>query len=113
VRKKAAAVESIVRQLGLETPVYADRAESVLEDFRYDVLVTRAVGPLWKICTWFKDCWNEFGFLLAIKGPRWVEERAAARERGLLNNVKLRRVASYRMPGTDSESVILKLWKPK
>jgi 16S rRNA (guanine527-N7)-methyltransferase len=44
-----------------------------------------------------------------VKGPGWVDERAAARERGLLSQVKLRCVANYPMPGTDSESVILRL----
>jgi 16S rRNA (guanine527-N7)-methyltransferase len=48
--------------------------------------------------------------MLAIKGPRWVEERSEARQRGLLEGVQLRKAASYPMPGTESESVILKLW---
>jgi 16S rRNA (guanine527-N7)-methyltransferase len=109
VQKKARAVQEMVGQLDLPCPVYAERAEKLLEDLRYDVLVARAVGPLWKMCKWFQNSWHEFGCLLAVKGPGWVEERAAARERGLLQQVKLRRVASYPMPGTDSESVILRI----
>jgi 16S rRNA (guanine527-N7)-methyltransferase len=110
IQKKSRAVEAIVRDLGLPVTVHHDRAESVLEDLRYDVVVARAVGPLWKICQWLQPHWHSFGRLLAIKGPQWVEERKIARERGLLKNVELRRVASYQMPGTESESVILKLW---
>ena len=110
VGKRAQALEAIVRALDLSAPVYRDRAESVVEDLRFDALVARAVGPLWKICKWFEPHWHAFGRLLAVKGPRWVEERKAARERGLLKRVELRRAATYRMPGTDSESVILKLW---
>jgi 16S rRNA (guanine527-N7)-methyltransferase len=109
VQKKARAVQEMVGQLDLPCPVYAERAEKLLEDLRYDVLVARAVGPLWKMCKWFQNSWHEFGCLLAVKGPGWVEERAAARERGMLQQVKLRRVASYPMPGTDSESVILRI----
>lgn len=109
VGKKARALQAIVRQLGLSTPVCHNRAECLLEDSRFDTLIARAVGPLWKMCKWFAPHWHSFGRLLAVKGPRWVEERKEARERGLLKNVELRKVAVYPMPGTESESVILKL----
>jgi len=109
VGKKAQAVVSIVRELGLSTPVHQDRAEKLLGDVRFDTLIARAVGPLWKMCKWFGPHWHSFDRLLAVKGPRWVDERKEARERGLLKNVELRKVATYPMPGTDSESVILKL----
>lgn len=110
VGKKAHAVEEIVRALTLSLPVHHDRAEKVVTQRRFDVLVARAVGPLWKICKWFQPHWRQFGCLLAVKGPRWVEERGEARHRGLLRSVELRKAASYRMPGTDSESVILRLY---
>ncbi len=109
VGKKARAVGAIVGELGLNVPVHADRAERLLEDLRFDVLVTRAVGPLWKLCKWFQDHWEDFDCLLAVKGPGWVAERAAARERGLLKPVHLRCAVQYAMPGTDSHSVILRL----
>lgn len=109
VGKKAKVVESIISDLDLPVAVYADRAENVLEDLRFDTLVARAVGPLWKMCKWFRPHWHSFGSLLAIKGPRWTEERQEARARGFLNGVDMRRIASYPMPGTHSESVILKL----
>jgi 16S rRNA (guanine527-N7)-methyltransferase len=113
IQKKSRAVEAIVRDLKLPVTVHHDRAESVLGDLRFDAVVARAIGPLWKICKWLQPHWHSFGRLLAIKGPQWVEERKEARKRGLLNNIELRRVASYRMPGTESESVILKLWARK
>lgn len=109
VGKKAHAVEDIVRALELAVPVHRERAEQVVEQARYEVLTARAVGPLWKICKWFQSHWHAFGCLLAVKGPRWVEERGEARHRSLLRAVELRKVAHYRMPGTDSESVILRL----
>ena len=109
VGKKVHAVEEMIRGLGLNVPVYHERAEKVVPEVRFDVLVARAVGPLWKIGRWFQTHWGEFGCLLAVKGPRWVEERGEARHRGLLHAVELRKVASYPMPGTNSESVILRL----
>jgi 16S rRNA (guanine527-N7)-methyltransferase len=113
VQKKARALHSIVDQLQLPVAVHHSRAESLLEDLRFDTIVARAVGPLWKICSWFRPHWHSFGRLLLIKGPRWVEERAAARERGLLQGLELRRIAQYRMPGTESHSVVLQLMRPR
>ena len=109
VGKKATVLETIVRELNLPATIYASRAEDLLDDFQFDVLVARAVGPLWKICKWLAPHWQRFGRLLAIKGPRWVEERKEARHYGLLHGVALRKAAVYQMPGTDSNSVILKL----
>ncbi len=108
-QKKARVLLSIVRDLPLPVAVHASRAESLLEDFRYDSVVARAVGPLWKICRWFEPHWNSIGRLLLVKGPKWPEERAAARERGLLASLDLRRVATYPMADTHAESVILQL----
>ena len=110
VGKKAQAVENIVAELDLPITIFGARAEHILEDFRFDATIARAVGPLWKMCFWFKDCWLSVGRLLAIKGPNWTEERSEARHRGLLNGIELRKVHSYPLAGTESESVILKLW---
>jgi 16S rRNA (guanine527-N7)-methyltransferase len=110
VAKKGDVLDALVEALGLATPVYHCRAEDLLEDFQFDALIARAVGPLWKMCKWFAPHWPAFGRLLVIKGPRWVEERHEARQRGLLRQVELRKIAAYPMPGTHSESVILKLW---
>jgi 16S rRNA (guanine527-N7)-methyltransferase len=109
VGKKAAALESIVQGLGLDIPVLHGRAEHLLEARRFDTLVTRAVGPLWKMLQWFEPCWGSIGRLLAIKGPRWVEERGEARHRGLMKTLELRKLASYPMPGAYGESVILQI----
>ncbi len=109
VGKKAKVVEEMVRSLKLPVAVHHERAEEVLDDLRFDTLVARAVGPLWKMCKWFRPHWHSFGCLLATKGPNWTAERAEARAKGLLNGVELRNVATYPMPGTHSDSVILRL----
>jgi 16S rRNA (guanine527-N7)-methyltransferase len=109
VEKKARIVKEIVESLGLPVAVHASRAQLVVQDLRFHSLVTRAVGSLSKLLTWLQDDWISFDRLLAIKGPRWVEEREQARHLGLLANLELRIADSYPMPGTESESVILQV----
>ena len=109
VGKKARVLQEIVKRVGVDVTVIAGRAEAIVEDYRFHTAICRAVGPLWKICHWFKDDWASITQMLAIKGPKWVEERQEARHRGYLNNLDLRCVASYSLLGTDSESFILKL----
>ncbi len=105
--KKAKVLGDIVRQLGLPITVYSERAELVLEDFRFHSLTSRAVGPLWKHLKWFEPHWASFDRLLMIKGPAWVAERGEARHRGLMAGHELRRLATYTTPETGAESVIL------
>lgn len=109
VEKKTKVVQDIVNRLDLPIAVYSSRVQLVVDDMRYHSLVTRAVGSIAKLLGWLEDHWLSFDRLLAIKGPRWVEERAEARHRGLLANLELRIVDSYPMPGTESESVILQI----
>lgn len=112
VGKKARVVEQIVRELDLNVPVHARRVQDLLEDQFYDTLLVRAVAPLPKLLTWLKDRWGAFRRLLVLKGPAWVEERREARERGLMKHLQLRKVVSYPLAGTESESVLLEI-KPK
>ena len=109
VVKRARVLDAIVSELDLPVPVHTGRAEKLLEDLRFTALVARAVGPLWKMLTWFQPHWPSVGRLVVIKGPKWVEERAEARHRGVLRGIELRRLASYPMPGTEAESVVLQL----
>jgi len=108
--KKAKVLEALVRHLALDVSVDASRAEAVLEERSFDAVTARAVGSIARICQWFQGHWPAIGRLLMIKGPQWVEERGEARHLGLLKSLELRKVDSYPMPGTASESVILKLW---
>lgn len=110
VGKKAKVLDDLVAQLNLEVPVFNARLEHLLDDFRFDAVVARAVGPLWKICFWLQDHWLSVGRLLAIKGPNWSEERKEARHRGVMQPVEMRCAKTYCTPGTEIESVILKLW---
>ncbi len=109
VGKKARVLAEIVAQLGLAAPVFNARAEELLADHRFDTLVIRAVAPLKKLLQWFRPHWDRFGRLLILKGPSWLEERGEARHYGLLHGLALRKLASYPLPGTESESVLLQI----
>ncbi len=109
VGKKASALGQIAEGLELEIEIYQCRAEDLLNDFRFDYSIARAVGPLKKLATWLEGNWISVGRLLALKGPKWVEEKAEADQAGLLKQVDLRKVAEYDVPGVDWKSVILQL----
>jgi len=110
VGKKAHAVHGIVERIGLEVPVYHARAEEVLEDFRFDAVVCRAVAPLRKLLLWLDDHWMSAGRLLVVKGVKWLEELKEARHLGLTKNVDIRKAVEYPTPGNDHPSVIVKVW---
>jgi len=122
VAKKAAAVQDIVASLGLPIRVEHARGEALLApearggrrkgpaDKRFDTIVVRAVARLEKLLTWLAPHWDQFGRLLAIKGPAWVEERYVARQRRLLTDLNLRRAAVYHTPGSKAENVVLQIW---
>lgn len=110
VAKKTNVVQTIARQLDLPVAVFTCRAEAHLTDTRYDAVVCRAVGPLDKILALFKPHWAFIGRLLLIKGPKWTEEHNEAKRVGLMRDLELRVAAQYPMPGTESQSVILKVW---
>lgn len=111
VQKKFNAVADIVKQVGVKIELFHARAEDVLEARTYDSLVVRAVAPLPKLLYWLAPHWDAIGQLLVVKGRKWTEERQAARERGLLDPLELRRVATYTTPGADRENYMLKIWR--
>lgn len=112
VGKKARAVADIVQRLGLSAPVLHGRAEDFLAKSEFNSLVVRAVGTLKTLLTWLRPHWDRFDRLLVLKGPAWVEERGEARHYGLLHDLALRKLTSYPMPGTQSESVLLQICPP-
>jgi len=109
VAKKAKAVADIVARMRLPVPVLHGRAEDLLGPRRFNTLVIRAVARLAKLLRWFRPRLEFFDRMLLVKGPSWVEERGEARHHGLLGNLALRRLATYRIPGTDAESVVLQI----
>jgi 16S rRNA (guanine527-N7)-methyltransferase len=110
VQKKAKVVQEIARDLHLNVTVFSTRAEVQLQETRYDAVVSRAVGPLDKILTWFRPYWAYIGRLLLIKGPKWTAEHNEAKRLGLMKKLELRVASEHPLPGTESKSVILKIW---
>ena len=76
---------------------------------RFDTLVVRAVAPLAKLLGWFEPLAACFGRMLVVKGPRWEDEKDAARLQGLTKRLLVRRVASWPIRGSDNESVLLEI----
>jgi len=109
VGKKADCLQQMIDELGLSIEVVTERAENILIASQFDVVTARAVGPLRKMLPWFEECWGQYKRMLLIKGPKWVEEKAAAEELGLVNGLSIECVHSYPMPGRDNKSVILEL----
>ena len=52
VGKKAKVLQSLVEELGLSTEVFGVRVEELLDLRTFDVIVARAVAPMWKILFW-------------------------------------------------------------
>jgi 16S rRNA (guanine527-N7)-methyltransferase len=113
VGKKARAVSDIIGQLGLNVPVHHGRAEELLAHERFTTLVIRAVARLRKLLEWFNPHWGNFDRMLVLKGPGWVEERGEARHHGLMHGLALRKLKTYPLPGTESESVLLQIERLK
>jgi 16S rRNA (guanine527-N7)-methyltransferase len=110
VQKKARVVEQFVRQLELPCAVHAERAEKLLDDFRYDVLVARAVGPI------VEDVQVVSAIIGRISVACWLSRGRAGstNERRRVNADCCRRSDCAKSPRTrcpepDSESVILRL----
>ena len=109
VGKRARAVADIVGQLGLDVPVFHGRAEDLLDNQRFNTLAIRAVARLRKLLDWFAPHWDAFDRMLVLKGPSWVEQRGEARHHGLMKGLALRKLTSYPLPGTESQSVLLQI----
>jgi len=110
VAKRTKVLDEMVSDLGLPVAVYESRGQDLLEDFRFTSIVTRAVGSIKKLCQWVQPHWSSVDRLLAIKGPKWVDERGEARHYGVLNDLQLRVACSYPLGEGDSEGVILQIW---
>ncbi len=114
VAKKARAVAEILREIALDLPVHAAAGQGLVSargrgPDRFDTLVVRAVAPLVKLLGWFEPLADSYGRMLVVKGPRWEEEKAEARHRGLVKRVLVRRIASWPIRGSDNESVLLEI----
>jgi 16S rRNA (guanine527-N7)-methyltransferase len=111
VNKKANVLFDMVEKLGLDVTVYAARVEAVVERNsqapKFDTLVARGVGPLWKFMFWLRPHHSQWGRLLLLKGPTWADERGEARHRGLMKGFDLRRIGEYENPHNGAITTVL------
>ena len=114
--KRVAALQSILDEIGLPLKIHHQPAQQVVLtamecNLPFHTLVIRAVAPLRKLLTWFEPIRDSYDRLLIIKGPRWELEKQEARHHGLLKTVTARRLASWPIPHSDTESVLLEVKK--
>ncbi len=114
--KRVAALQAILNEIGLPLKIHHKPAQQVVltaieSNLPFHSLVIRAVAPLRKLLTWFEPISDSYGRLLIIKGPRWELEKQEARHHGLLKTVTARRIASWPIPHSDTESVLLEVKK--
>lgn len=117
-KKRSTALKAILDEVGLPLKIHHQSAQQVALDassrnHSFDALIIRAVAPLQKLLTWFEPISNSYGRLLVIKGPRWEAEKQEARHHGFLKKVTARRIASWPIPGSDIESVLLEIKRRK
>jgi 16S rRNA (guanine527-N7)-methyltransferase len=111
VNKKANVLFDMVEKLGLDVTVYAARVEAVVERSsqapKFDTLIARGVGPLWKFMFWLRPHHEQWNRLMLLKGPSWPDERGEARHRGLMKGFDLRRIAEYENPHNGAVTTVL------
>ena len=114
--KRVAALQSILNEINLPLKIHHQPAQQVVltameHNLPFHTLVIRAVAPLRKLLTWFEPISDSYDRLLLIKGPRWESEKQEARHHGHLKTVTARRIASWPIPNSDTESVLLEVKK--
>ena len=109
VAKKAAALADIVQGLGLPVSVQAKRVQDILLNREFDCLTVRAVAALDKLLPWFDPVWENGGEVLLIKGPAWKTELEDARKLGRTRGRRIDRIAAWRCPDRDGDSVLLRI----
>ncbi|MEY3172605.1 MAG: Ribosomal small subunit methyltransferase [Planctomycetota bacterium] len=109
VAKKAAALRDIVQTLQLPVSVLGNRVQDILLNREFDCLTVRAVAALDKLLPWFDRVWDSGGEVLLIKGPAWKTELEEARRLGRTRGRRVDRIAAWRCPGRDGDSVLLRV----
>ncbi len=108
-RKKADAVAAIVQQLGLPIAVFPRRAEQVLAEQRFDSLVARAVGPLWKMLQWLAPHWARLWPFVADQGAalgRGTGGGASSRAAAAVGTSSARQLRDSGPSGRKRDSVV-------
>ncbi|MDO4573899.1 MAG: 16S rRNA (guanine(527)-N(7))-methyltransferase RsmG [Planctomycetia bacterium] len=103
VGKKAKVLAEMVHALELPVVVFEGLAQDLLGTWQFHTLTFRAVASMKKLLEWFRGKWIHFDRMLLVKGPKWMNERGEARHYSLFNELSLRKLKEYVIPGTDSD----------
>ncbi|MFM7057502.1 MAG: 16S rRNA (guanine(527)-N(7))-methyltransferase RsmG [Planctomycetota bacterium] len=109
VAKKATALQDIVQALELPVSVLAKRVQDILPTREFDCITVRAVAALDKLLPWFAPAWDSGSEVLLIKGPAWKTELEEARKLGRTRGRRIDRIAAWRCPDRDGDSVLLRV----
>ena len=99
IRKKINSVNTIKESLGLDNlSLICDRAENLSTKNKYDIIVSRAVAELKKICTYALPLLKKGGFFVAYKSKKAAEEIEEARDILKMFGAKIVDIIEYQLP---------------
>ena len=97
IRKKINAIENIKQELNIKNlTTVCDRAENIKEKF--DIITSRAVAPLDKICAYALPLLKKDGYFVAYKSRKTPEEILAAEKVLKKYNAKIIDIIEYQLP---------------
>ncbi len=98
IRKKINSVQSISEKLNLKNlELVCDRVEN-LKDKKFDIVMSRAVADMSKICEYALPLLKKGGYFVAYKSKKALEELDNARLVLKKYNVKVVDIIEYRLP---------------
>lgn len=98
IRKKINAINEIKRELDLTNlTTICDRAEN-LKGCKYDIITSRAVADLSKICEYAIPLLKQGGFFVAYKSKKALEEIEGAKKILKKHNAEVKEIIPYTLP---------------
>jgi 16S rRNA (guanine527-N7)-methyltransferase len=98
IRKKINSVQSISEKLNLKNlELICDRVEN-LKDKKFDIVISRAVADMSKICEYALPLLKKGGYFVAYKSKKALEELDNAKLVLKKYNVKVVDIIEYRLP---------------
>ena len=98
IRKKINAISEIKRALNIQNlEVLCDRVENI-KGKKFDIITSRAVADLSKICEYALPLLKKDGYFVAYKSKKALEELENAKKILAKYNAKVREIIPYQLP---------------
>lgn len=98
IRKKINAINEIKENLGLTNlATICDRVETI-KNSKYDIITSRAVADLGKICEYALPLLKKDGYFVAYKSKKALEEIEGAKKTLNKYKAKVREIITYNLP---------------